>query len=103
MKRLSVSIVEHLDDEFPGWVRAVFTDVHGKEWSIVEKVPAFISESLNASSRYPVKGFIAGTILSRISSGTREAVTIDLSQPWGISTVEGQEVFDVFKEQITKI
>lgn len=101
MQGIAVDIVEYVDDSTPGWVRAVFRDANGSEWSIIEKVPVVSLDFLDAGIQYPVRGFVAGTIIKQfISSSGEKVVTIDLSQPWCIATQEGQETFDIFEKHL---
>ena len=81
----------------------MFNDVHGREWSIIEEAPTVSSEFLDENSQYPVVGFVAGTIIRHSGNDNKKFVTIDLSQPWGVSTEDGQEVFDGLEEQIIEI
>ncbi|MET4106585.1 hypothetical protein [Hymenobacter sp. UYP22] len=97
---LLVTIDQFVDDFQPGWVRGLFNDIDGKQWSIIEKVPVVTKEDLDKHSSYPVQGFIACQMVeSSIQSG-REVVVIDLSRPYSICAEDGTEVFQVFREQL---
>ena len=101
MHGITVRIIEFVDEHQPGWVKCIFTDAYGKEWSVIEKIPVVTSTSLNSMSFYPTEGFIACHILSEIEG--QQITTIDTSKPWGINAESGETVFDVFSTQIISV
>lgn len=102
MKLLSVKIVEYADNSQPGWVRCIFNDAQGKQWSIVEKVPIVTTDWLDSDSAYPQLGVVACQIISeRIHENNRKVLTIDISIPNAIETEEGQTQFDVVADQVS--
>jgi len=104
MEGIKVDIIEYVDDHQPGWVKCLFIDAEGSEWSIIEKVPIVSQENLNSESKYPIVGYIAGKISNkRLDNNFKEIATIDLSTPWGISEESGRTIFDIFCDSIIKI
>jgi hypothetical protein len=98
---IKVQIIAFTDGGFPGWVRCTFTDVHGKEWFVEEKVPIVTDANIDEHTPYPVEGVLAGQIeTSTIDHEKREIVTINLHIPWAIAAEDGTTVFEVFKEQL---
>jgi len=101
MKFLSVHIVQFVDDSQPGWVRCTFNDIHGKQWSIVEKVPIVTADWLDIKSRYPQRGVIPCQIMEEhIDQANIKVLTIDIGIPLAIETEDGQTRFEVFADQI---
>jgi hypothetical protein len=97
IKDLKVHITGYVDDWQPGWVKCVFTDAYGIEWSIIEKVPVVSAADLNAETRYPVET----TIQCEVINEAADIVTINLDKPWGISEQGGRTIFEVFEDQLT--
>jgi hypothetical protein len=98
MQGFRVKIIGYVDDHQPGWVKCVFKDAHGKNWSIIEKVPVITQSELDLNSQYPQDGFVACEILTRLQSGN--IVKVDTSNPWGISAEGGGTIFDMHSSQI---
>jgi hypothetical protein len=99
MKALKVRIIKYVDNWNPGWVKCVFKDIRGKEWSIIEKVPVITSENLDSNSQFPIDSFIACEVINQ----SHDIITIDLNKPWGVSEENGQTVFEVFEDQIIEM
>ncbi len=96
---IKVSILRYLsDDPHPGIVACQFVDSNGRHWCFVEKTAVVYdgSDSLGPQSRFPITGFIAGTIGAKVfSKNGHEAVEFSTEQPWGIESIEGQSTFIV--------
>jgi hypothetical protein len=100
MRAVLVTITRFTDEHFPGFVECELVDVAGRTWKFEEKVPIVSSEDLWTDSKYPKKGFIACNVLRRGEDAAgRKVVTVETS-PWGIESVEGATVFDLFAEQL---
>lgn len=101
MNALKIKIIELVDDWQPGWVKCTFQDINKKEWVIVDKIPVITNKDLDKNSQYPIDEIIECKILNQSVSTTGEIMmTIDLSQPWGISEEGGQTVFQVSSSQL---
>jgi hypothetical protein len=101
MLSVRVTIAGFIDEHQPGWVECLLVDVHGRTWKIHEKIPVVSSEDLTADSKYPKQGIVGCTVLARTANATgREVVTIGTERPWGIESIEGNTVFEVFAEQL---
>jgi len=103
MHAVGVSITEYVSDDQPGWVRCSFTDAAGRQWQFVEKAPVVSSANLTALSTYPQPGQIGCRVLSRSAEHGRPTARIDTSDPWGIESVDGNNVFRVFVEQLKDV
>ena len=99
-RTLSVRIARFVDDGFPGWVECDFADAEAHHHAIVDKVPAFTSDVLDATGSYPREGTMACRVLEewRDDQG-RELVRIT-TRPYGIGSTEGLSEFVVLRAQI---
>ncbi|MDO6434810.1 hypothetical protein Q4E93_29630 [Flavitalea sp. BT771] len=103
MKSLSVTVTEFVDSSsYPGWVRAVFKDVNGKEWSIVDKTVYFdVYETLQPDVIYPQSARIECHIIGeRLDQNNRQIFTIDISAPFLLEAEDGTTIFDIYSELI---
>src|SRR5580693_7108224 len=102
MTLLSVKIVEFIDDGYPGWVRAIFKDAGGKEWSMIDKTVYFESSTpLDWNTTYPQSGGIECKIIGeRIDPENRKVLTIDIGTIYGLNAETGETKFDVYSDQI---
>jgi hypothetical protein len=101
---LDVLICRFVDDDQPGWVECRFTDAHGREWSIVEKVPVVCAEDLDARSPYPRPGIVGCRVVERRRDAAgRELALIDTEWPWSIAATSGETRFEVASEQLTDL
>ena len=99
---LQVKIIEFVDDSNPGFVKCMFTDITGKEYSFIEKVPIVSYEFLDQKSQYPQNGEIECIVLKReIDEVQNEIITIDLSDR--IETENKETIFKVFSNQIIEV
>jgi hypothetical protein len=73
---ISVQIVRYVDDSQPGWVECQFTDMHGRQWSFIEKVPVVSETWLGSSSAYPQPGAIACEVIEWFG----EVIRVDTSR-----------------------
>lgn len=103
MHELGVSITEYVSDEQPGWVRCSFVDAAGREWRFVEKVPVVSRANLTRGDSYPQPGRIRCRIISRSAAYGRPTARIDMRDPWGIESVDGESEFEVFVDQLTQV
>jgi hypothetical protein len=104
MDVVDVSITEYVSDDHPGWVRCVLTDVAGRQWQFVEKAPVVSRVDLTRQSAYPQSGEIACRVLSRSADHAgRPTARIDTTDPWGVESVEGSTVFEVFVDQLREV
>ncbi len=99
-----VSAIEYItSDSYPDWVRCRFEDVHGRLWSIYEKVPVVTSDSFDETTPLPHPAYVAVRILKRyLDAQGRDVVTVDTDAIWGIETEDGASVFDVFGSQVVE-
>jgi hypothetical protein len=101
---LSVQIVEYVDDCQPGIVRAEFVDSSGKRHSVIDKVPIFFVEYLDASSNYPTEGVVRCQELDRWhDSEGNELVRISTHNPDYVDTTEGLSEFVVRTAQLSPL
>lgn len=101
MKLLRITITRFIDEHQPGFVEGKFTDAHGLEHTVQEKVPVVSQEDLWTDSEYPRYGVIACLIEGTAENAEGQTIlTINTLQPWGVETLEGLTVFDVFAHQV---
>jgi hypothetical protein len=101
---LRILITRYVDAAFPGFVECVLTDVAGKHWHIVEKVPIVTLLNLDANSAYPQPIVIACSIVARhVSSDGKEVATVDTSEPYGIASTCGETRFTVHPSEIEAV
>ena len=99
-----VTICRYVDEAQPGWVECRLVDVHGAEWSFVEKVPVVTAESLDATGAYPREGVLACEVIERRrDSAGREVVVVDTGSPWQIAATSGESRFEVRSEQLLDV
>ena len=64
MPEVRVAITRYVDDHFPGYVECKLTDVEGKEWFLIEKVPVVTVVDLDSTSIYPSLGLLSVRFLT---------------------------------------
>jgi hypothetical protein len=102
MNNLTVEIVRFTDDHQPGWVACEFLDVEGRRHTLIDKVPIFTAELLDATSSYPRPGSVRCEVLSRSEDDKgRKLVRITTIKPWDIESTEGLSEFVVLSAQLT--
>jgi hypothetical protein len=96
MHELAVQIVRFVDADQPGFVESVFVDAAGRRHTIVNKLPMFTADDLNAGSSYPTCGTVSCEILDRHRDQTgRKLVRISTAKPYYIEATEGLSEFTV--------
>lgn len=102
MKLLLVTAFEYIHTgSHPDRVRCRFEDVHGKEWTLEEKVPVVTPHGFDENTPLPHPAYVAVRILNTYRDAcNREVVTVDTNAIWGIETEDGQSVFEVFGSQV---
>jgi hypothetical protein len=104
MALLSVKVLEYVDDGYPGWVRAVFNDANGKEWSIVDKTVYFEGyDELGKDSIYPQPNQIECRVIGeREGTDNRRILLIDIEVPNGLNAEDGTTKFEFSSDQINE-
>lgn len=98
---LSVRIVRFVDNRFPGWVACEFEDANGAKHILIDKVPIFTTEPLDANSAYPKEGTAPCEVLERWKDREgRELARITTSRPAGIESSAGIAEFIVAATQL---
>lgn len=101
MVGVRVEICRYVESAFPGWVECRLTDIHGREWTFIAKVPIVSMEDLDADSAYPRPGIIGCRILERRAGpDAKEVVVVDTEVPWHIEATTGECRFEVRPEQL---
>ena len=100
MISVKVEITRLIDDAQPGSVECKLVDADGREHLFVEKAPVVSLEDLDASSSYPRQGWIGCEVIERDFVGGVEIVKINSARPWGIESVDGEQVFCVRSDQL---
>lgn len=100
--QLTVQIVSFVNEGFPGWVACEFVDVEGRNHTLVDKVPLFSTEDLDATSLYPQLGTVRCEILTQMKDTQgREVVRLTTARPDGVESTEGLSEFVVFASQLS--
>jgi hypothetical protein len=103
MYYLAVQIVRFADSNQPGWVECEFVDAEGRH-SIIEKVPVVTAEDLDAESKYPTPGVVAGEVLERYQNEKgQELAHASTGKPWDIESTKGLSDFTVPASLITSM
>lgn len=104
MPYLLVTVIEYLQsDTYPDWVRCRFEDAHGKECTIVEKVPVITPAGFDENTPLPYRTGVAVRILKTFRDAeNREIARVDTNEVWGVWTEDGAWEFDVLKSQIVE-
>ena len=101
MHALSVQIVRFVDAHQPGWVACEFADTEGRTHTLIDKVPIFSDEDLDADSAFPRPGVAHCEILERWrNSEGRELVRISTQRPFDIESADGVSEFVVDARQL---
>jgi len=101
MYNLAVEIVRFVDGHQPGWVACEFVDAEGRRHTIVDKVPVFGLDSLDAGSKYPQSGVARCELVDRWRDAfNRELVRITLAKPDGLESTAGLSEFVVLSTQL---
>lgn len=99
---VKVQIVRFTDADQPGFVECVFRDTSNREWVLWDKVPIFSKIDLDEHYSYPQPGVAACEIVREWTDEQgRERCIIDLERPFDICTRNGEQRFEIFKDQIT--
>ena len=94
-------ITRWVSDHFPGFVECRFADRFGREWVIVDKVPALTVAELRSDSRYPQPVLIACEVVARRQDDAgRDITDITTETPLGIEATDGTRIFQLFAEQL---
>jgi hypothetical protein len=105
MHYLAVEIVRFVDDHQPGWVECEFIDAEGHSHTLLDKVPAFGSETnedLDAASKYPQPGVARCEILEEFRDAQgREVVRITIDKPDTLESKSGLTEFVVHPSQVS--
>jgi hypothetical protein len=100
-ENLSVQIVRFVDDRFPGWVACEFLDASAVRHVLIDKVPIFTAELLDATSSYPQPGSAPCEVLARWQDTQgRELVRLTIARPVGMESTDGLSEFVVAATQL---
>lgn len=100
-KCIPVQIVRFVDEHFPGWVECEFVDAGDRKHRLIDKVPVFTTELLDAASSYPRRGIVRCEILARVDDAEgRELVRITIARPDTVESTEGLSEFVVLATQL---
>lgn len=103
LNQVPIKIMRYVDDHYPGWVACELVDASGRRHSLVDKVPVFTTENLDAQSPYPLPGAVACEVVARWEDDDgRQLVRIDTVRPFGIESTEGITEFVVAADQVVR-
>jgi hypothetical protein len=96
MEYLIIDIIEYEKDYFPGYVYCKFIDAFGKTHYFGEKLPVVSVENINEKTILPRKGFIRGEIINK----KNDIIYFSTTEPDGVESIDGENIFYANKEQI---
>ncbi|HEU4888071.1 MAG TPA: hypothetical protein VFV49_09310 [Thermoanaerobaculia bacterium] len=98
---MNVEITRWVDDHQPGFVEFRLVDAFGVSHYFVEKVPIISSASLTRDDDYPRRGELDCTLIAppSLQDGV-SVVTIDTTEPWDVTAVNGQSRFVVDAREV---
>jgi hypothetical protein len=98
---IAVQIVRFVDDCQPGVVACEFVDADGRCHTLVDKIPIFTCELLDANSQYPQPGIADCEVLARWQDKAgRQLARVTTVRPFDIESTEGFAEFVVLAEQL---
>ncbi len=101
MQAIKLEITQYIDNDFPGFIKGNFFDIHGVQHIFHEKVPVVTLLDLDESSEYPQEGIIACEIVQEhLAANGRKIYQVDSANPFSIETIEGNTQFEIFEEQL---
>jgi hypothetical protein len=104
LKAIKISITSFIDSYQPGFVECKFYDAFGKQHVVQDKVPIVTDKYLDENSEYPQDGVIACEIANEWTDVKgRKIFTVDTSKPWGVDTIDGITIFDLFEDQLIEL
>jgi hypothetical protein len=82
-------------------VACEFVDAEGRRHTLIDKVPIFTVELLDATSNYPKPGSVGCEVLNQWEDGKgRKLVRISTAKPFDIESTEGLSEFVVLSTQL---
>ncbi|MBQ7776800.1 MAG: hypothetical protein IJ379_12850 [Lachnospiraceae bacterium] len=94
---IKVEIIKITDySAYPGWCEVVLTDAHGVEHHFQDKIPIFTAEDIDLDTVLPVKGIVAGEVLTQ----SENIVKVSTRLPDDVESVEGLQEFEVFEADV---
>lgn len=95
MAALLATVCRVADMNFPIWVELRFADASGNEHVVIEKVPVLFSGEFDIAT-LPTACAIPCSVLRTCADPViGEVAEIDISEPYGIESIEGQTHFEV--------
>lgn len=101
--RVRVTILQFVDDHFPGFVECSLVDSDGRDHHFVEKGPVVSAANLCFDSAHRQPGHIACVVQDEWTDELgRKLVRVDTDEPWGVKSVAGETNFTVLHEQVVR-
>jgi len=104
MPSIKAEISRYVDDEpQPGMVECVLVDAFGNTHFFIEKTAIVSSESLLATSTYPIACELSCEIEAEWNDESGQAlVRISTERPWAIESATGETRFIVTPSQVVR-
>jgi len=104
MPFIKATISRYVDDEpQPGIVECVLVDAFGKTHFFIEKTAVVSSETLLATSTYPIACELACEIEAEWNEQNGASLLrVCTERPWGIESVAGETRFIVHSSQVLR-
>jgi hypothetical protein len=98
---IRAQIIRWVSDDFPGFVECRFTDTLGREWSLIEKLPAVTDVDLRSGSQFPQPALVACEVLAVAQDNAgRKIAEITTITPFAIEATDGASRFLLYAEQL---
>ena len=90
IKATAIRLID--DSTYPEIVRCVFTDVHGRMHTFMEKWPVVSADKFE--NTLPKDCELGCVVVERRG----DVCVVDTDQPWGIESEEGETVFEIHED-----
>ncbi len=103
MVEVRVTIVQFIDDYFPGFVECVLVDSDDYSHRFIEKAPVVSIANLSPDTVFPQAGHIACLVEDDwIDERGRLLVRVSTTNPWGIASTAGETTFTILRDKIVR-
>jgi len=101
---LKVLALEYID-WFPGFIRSELKDRYSKVHEFAEKIPVMcgIDSEYGAESLYPLEITFNCMVVNSFTENGNEWYQITTTEPYDISSEEGETEFEITKDQVILI
>jgi hypothetical protein len=100
MYQVKIQITGIVNEDYPIWVEVFLTDINGKEWRFIDKVPIFLVDDIPLT--LPLEATMRCTLVKTYFDNTsREVYIITTENPDHLEDEDTRNSeFHVYKEQL---